>query len=159
MTDNIQEQLEKQLNAAVEKGNLDGLKKSIAYLKDQLKIPEEVAKSAKTELEESFVKAKEAVSLVGGSLDDLAKIWGYQYGALLYNHLANRDSLQGREALSYIKMALGYELNAHGFTETQYSGFVLGVSLRFMLGFENLKKNIGRLEKELQKLESLPPDE
>ena len=151
---NIQERL----NAAVEEGSMEEMKKSISHLKQQLKIPEDVAKAAKAELEDSYTKAEEAISLVGGSPDDIAKMWGYQYGSLLYNHLGKRDSIEGRQALSYIKMALGYELNAHGFSEIQYSSFVLGLSLRFTLGFENLKKSIGDLEKELIKLESLPQE-
>lgn len=152
---NIQERI----NNAVVEGSLDEISKSISHLKKQLKIPKEVAKAAKTELEDSYTKAEEAISLVGGSPDDISKMWGYQYGSILYSHLSKRDSLEGRQALSYIKMALGYELNAHGFSEIQYSSFVLGLGLRFMLGFENLKKSIGGLEKELQRLESLPKED
>ncbi len=152
---NIQERI----NNAVGEGSLDEIKKSISHLKKQLKIPKEVAKAAKTELEDSYTKAEEAIRSVGGSPDDIAKMWGYQYGSILYNHLSKRDSLDGRQALSYIKMALGYELNAHGFSEIQYSSFVLGLGLRFILGFENLKKSIGGLEKELKRLESLPKED
>lgn len=151
--------IQERLNAAVAKGSLEEIKKSISHLKEQLKIPEEVAKAAKNELEESYAKAEEAISLVGGSQDDIAKMWGYQYGSILYSHLSKRNSLGGRQALSYIKMALGYELNNHGFSEIQYSSFVLGLGLRFMLGFENLKKSIGDLENKLKKLETLPSDE
>ncbi|MHA1944800.1 MAG: hypothetical protein ACXADW_02285 [Candidatus Hodarchaeales archaeon] len=147
--------VQERLNAAVAKGSLNEIKKSISHLKEQLKIPENVAKAAKLELEESYLKAEQAISLVGGSQDDIAKMWGYNYGALLYDHLSRRDSLEGRQALSFIKMALGYELSAYGFTEIQNACFVMGLGLRFIIGFENLKKNIAEIEHNLQKIESL----
>ena len=151
--------LQEQLNAAVEKGNLDEMKKSMSYLKSHLKIPESISKEAKRELEDSYKKAKESVALVGGGVDEIAKMWGYQYGPFLYNHLSNRDSLEGLQSLSFIKMALGYELSTQGFSEVQYASFVLGLGLRFLIGFENLKKSIGNLENELKRLEALPHDE
>jgi hypothetical protein len=150
--------IQERLNAAVEKGSLKEIKKSISYLKEQLKIPEIVAKIAKTELEESYLKSEQAISLVGGSQDDIAKMWGYNYGAILYDHLSKRDTLEGRQALSFIKMALGYELSAYGFSEIQNASFVMGLGLRFMIGFENLKKSIGELESKLTKLETLPEE-
>jgi hypothetical protein len=151
--------LQEQLNAAVEKGNLDEMKKSMSYLKSHLQIPDNISKAAKTELEDSYKFAEETVSRVGGGVDEIAKMWGYQYGPFLYNHLSKRDSLEGLQSLSFIKMALGYELSAHGFTEVQFASFVLGLGLRFLIGFENLKKSIGNLENELKRLESLPHDE
>jgi hypothetical protein len=147
--------IQDRLNAAVAKGSLIEIKKSISHLKQHLKIPESVAKATKAELEDSFLKAEQAISLVGGSQDDIAKMWGYNYGALFYNHLSNRDTLEGRQALSFIKMALGYELTAHGFSEIQNASFVMGLGLRFMIGFENLKKSIAEIELELQKIDSL----
>jgi phage tail tape-measure protein len=150
--------IQERLNAAVAKGSLDEIKKSISHLKEQLKIPESVAKAAKSELEVSHQQAEQAISLVGGSQDDIAKMWGYNYGAILYNHLSKRDTLEGRQALSFIKMALGYELSAYGFSEIQNASFVMGLGLRFLIGFENLKKSIAEVELELQKLE-VPPEE
>ncbi len=144
---------------SVDKGELDKIKTRISQLKQQLRIPEAIAKTIKNELEESYQKAEEAISHVGGSSDDISKMWGYNYGNILYNHLAQRDTLEGRQALSFIKMALGYELISHGFSEIQYSSFVMGLGLRFMLGFENLKKSIAEIEHELQKLDTLPDDE
>ncbi len=146
------------LNAAVAKGSLSEIKKSISYLKEQLKIPDSVAKAAKVELEDSYNKAEQAISLVGGSQDDIAKMWGYNYGAILYDHLAKRSTLEGSQTLSFINMALGYELSAHGFSEIQNAGFVMGLGLRFMIGFENLKKSIVEIEHELQKHDSLPEE-
>jgi hypothetical protein len=55
-------------------------------------------------------------------------------------------------------MALGYELSAYGFSEIQNASFVMGLGLRFLIGFENLKKSIAEVELELQKLE-VPPEE
>ena len=150
--------IQERLNAAVAEGSLDEIKKSISHLKQQLKIPESVAKAAKAELEDSYHHAEKAISLVGGSNDDIAKMWGYNYGAILYDHLSKRDTLEGRQALSFIKMALGYELSAYGFSEVQNASFVMGLGLRFMIGFENLKKSIAEIELELQKLE-IPPEE
>jgi len=144
------------LNAAVAKGSLNEIKKSISHLKKHLKIPESVAKEAKTELEDSYHKAEQAISMVGGSNDDIAKMWGYHYGAILYDHLSNRDNVEERQALSFIKMALGHELSVHGFNEIQNASFVMGLGLRFMIGFENLKKSIMELESKLTKLEILP---
>ena len=145
--------------SAVDKKKLDNIKTRISHLKEQLKIPETIAKEIKSELADSYSKAEEAVSLVGGSSDDISKMWGYNYGSILYNHLTQRDTIEGRQALSFIKMALGYELTSHGFSEIQYSSFVMGLGLRFMLGFENLKKSISEIEQELQKLDTLPNDE
>ena len=127
-------------------------------LKSQLKIPTEMAKNIKEELEASYNNSERTVALVGGSDDDLAKMWGYNYGTVLYKYLDQRDTLDGRRALSYIKMALGYELSSHGYTEVQYSSFVLGLGLRFMLGFENLKKSIAEIESELLKLDKIPDE-
>jgi len=144
---------------SVDKGELTKIKTRISHLKKQLKIPEPIAKTIKKELEESYQKSEEAISLVGGSSDDLSKMWGYNYGSILYDHLLKRDTLEGRQALSFIKMALGYELTSHGFSEVQFSSFVMGLGLRFMLGFENLKKSISEIEQELLKLDSLPKDD
>lgn len=154
----MQTDIQERLNTAVAKGSLNEIKKSISHLKEQMKIPENIAKAAKLELEESYLKAEQAISLVGGSYDDIAKMWGYNYGAILYDHLSKRDTLEGRQALSFIKMALGYELSAYGFSEIQNAGFVMGLGLRFMIGFENLKKSIAEIELELQKLDSLPEE-
>ena len=129
-------ELQERLQEAVEKGELEEIKTKISDLKTQLKIPTEMAKKIKEELEESYNNSERTVALVGGSDDDLAKMWGYNYGTVLYKYLDQRDTLDGRRALSYIKMALGYELSSHGYTEIQYSSFVLGLGLRFMLGFE-----------------------
>ncbi len=144
---------------SVDEGELGKIKTRISHLKEQLKIPEDIAKRIKFELNDSYQKAEEAISMVGGSTDDISKMWGYNYGSILYNYLNQRDSLEGRQALSFIKMALGYELTSHGFSEIQYSSFVMGLGLRFTLGFENLKKNISEIEQELQKLDTLPNDE
>jgi phage tail tape-measure protein len=150
--------IQERLNAAVAKGSLNEIKKSISHLKEQLKIPESVAKTAKTQLEETYLKAEQAICMVGGSQDDIAKMWGYNYGAVLYNHLSKRDTLEGRQALSFIKMALGYELSAYGFSEIQNASFVMGLGLRFMIGFENLKKSIGEIENKLKKIETIPKE-
>ncbi len=144
---------------SVDEGELDKIKTRISHLKKQLKIPESIAKTIKNELNDSYQKAEEAISMVGGSSDDISKMWGYNYGSILYDHLNQRDTLEGRQALSFLKMALGYELTSHGFSEIQYSSFVMGLGLRFMLGFENLKKSISEIEQELQKLDTLPNDE
>ncbi len=125
----------------------------IAELKKRLPIPEQVAKDIKEQLEETYFQAEEKVSLVGGSPDDVAKMWGYNIGGLLYEYLAKRDSIEGRQALSFIKMNLGYELTTHGMTEIQISSFIMGLSLRYMLGFENMKKKIGEIEHMLDKIE------
>ncbi|MHA1977598.1 MAG: hypothetical protein ACW98I_11895 [Candidatus Hodarchaeales archaeon] len=143
---------------SVEEGELDKIKNRISHLKNQLKIPESTAKIIKSELADSYQKAEDAVSLVGGSADDISKMWGYNYGSILYNYLSQRDTLEGRQGLSFIKMALGYELTLHGFSEVQYASFAMGLGLRFMLGFENLKKSISEIEQELQKLDTLPND-
>ena len=151
-------ELQERLQEAVEKGELEEIKTKISDLKSQLKIPTEMAKNIKEELEESYNNSERTVALVGGSDDDLAKMWGYNYGTVLYKYLDQRDTLDGRRALSYIKMALGYELSSHGYTEIQYSSFVLGLGLRFMLGFENLKRSIAEIELELLKLDKIPDE-
>jgi hypothetical protein len=143
---------------SIDEGELSKIKTRISHLKEQLKIPENIAKTIKTELNDSYRKAEEAISMVGGSPDDISKMWGYNYGSVLYTYLSQRDTMEGRQALSFIKMALGYELTSHGYNEVQYSSFVMGLGLRFMLGFENLKKNISEIEQELQKLDTLPND-
>ena len=51
-------------------------------------------------------------------------------------------------------MQLGHEINLRlEGSEMQYSSFVLGLSLRFMKGFEKLKENLTELEGALQKFE------
>ncbi|MHA2326696.1 MAG: hypothetical protein ACXACB_14910 [Promethearchaeota archaeon] len=150
--------LQERLHDAAEKGELDDIKIKISNLQAQLKIPTQMAKEIKGELDKSYVDAEQAVALVGGSDDDLAKMWGYNYGSILYKYLNQRDSLDGRRALSFIKMALGFELASHGYTEIQYSSFVLGLGLRFQLGFENLKKSIAEIELELLKLDKIPDE-
>lgn len=143
---------------SVDEGELSKIKTQISLLKKQLKIPDSVAKTIKDELQESYTKAEEAISMVGGSEDEISKMWGYNYGNVLYYYLSQRETVEGRQALSFIKMALGYDLTSHGYSEIQYSSFVMGLALRFMLGFENLKKSISEIEHELQKLDTLPTD-
>jgi hypothetical protein len=132
---------------------LSDLADKVIQIKVQLKISDEIARSIKDQFDRTFIAAKNSVDLVGGSDDDLAKMWGYQFGALIYNYLAMRDTLEGRQALSFIKMQLGHELNTRIGSEMQYAGFILGLSLRFMQGFENLKKNLIELEEAINKFE------
>lgn len=125
--------------------------KSLAKL---LTIPDNVARKISTELENTFIGAEQAISMVGGSPDDVSKLWGYNFAKFLFNYLNDRDTIEGRQALSFIKMQLGHEINLRlGGSEMQYSSFVLGLSLRFLKGFEKLKENLIELEDALQKFE------
>lgn len=136
---------------------LSELAKKVAQIKDHLHIPNEVAKGIKSQFEESYNEAKKNISQVGGSDDDLAKMWGYNFGALLYAYLERRDTLEGRQALSFIKMQLGYELNTYlGGSEMLFASFVLGLSMRFMRGFETLKKNLIKLQEAIKTFEQQP---
>ncbi len=147
------DELEK-MYAEAGKAKITELAKKITQLKDHLKISNEVANGIIAQFNQSYEEAKSNISLVGGSDDDLAKLWGYNFGALLYHYLEKRDSIEGRQALSFIKMQLGHELNTKlGGSEIQYASFVLGLSLRFMRGFETLKKNFRELEEAIDKFE------
>ncbi|MHA2246812.1 MAG: hypothetical protein ACXADY_17845 [Candidatus Hodarchaeales archaeon] len=139
--------------------NLSELAKKVTQIKKHLNIPDEVTNGIKAQFEESYNEAKKNISKVGGSDADLAKMWGYHFGALLYAYLERRDTLEGRQALSFIKMQLGYELNVHiGGSEMLFASFVLGLSMRFMRGFETLKKNLNKLEKAIKMLEQQPDE-
>ncbi|MFX0123862.1 MAG: hypothetical protein ACFFAE_09510 [Candidatus Hodarchaeota archaeon] len=130
------------------------LTKKVSQLKDHLKISNELASGIIAQFEQTYEAAKNSISLVGGSDDDIAKMWGYNFGALLYYYLEKRDTIEGRQALSFIKMQLGHELNTRiGGSEIQYASFVLGLSLRFIRGFETLKKNLIEFEEALNKFE------
>ena len=125
--------------------------KSLAKL---LTIPDEIARKISSELENTFVMADKAISMVGGSPDDVSKLWGYNFAKFVFNYLNARETIEGRQALSFIKMQLGHEINLRlGGSEMQYSSFVLGLSLRFLKGFETLKENLIELENALHKFE------
>ncbi|MFX1538382.1 MAG: hypothetical protein ACFFDI_29680 [Promethearchaeota archaeon] len=136
------------------KEKITELAKKVSQLKEHLKIPNELASGITAQFNQSYENAKENIALVGGSDDDIAKMWGYNFGGLMYHYLERRDSIEGRQALSFIKMQLGHELNAKlGGSEIQYASFVLGLSLRFIKGFETLKKNLIEFEDALNKFE------
>lgn len=136
------------------KAEITELAKKVSQLKSQLKISNEVAIGIKEQFSQSYEEAKSSIALVGGSPDDVAKMWGYNFGALLYHYLEERDTIEGRQALSFIKMQLGHELNTRiGGSEIQFASFVLGLSLRFMRGFEKLKQNLNELEETINKFE------
>jgi hypothetical protein len=125
--------------------------KSLAKL---LTIPDNIARKISSELENTFIMAEKAISMVGGSPDDISKLWGYNFAKFVFNYLNARDTVEGRQALSFIKMQLGHEISLRlGGSEMQYSSFVLGLSLRFLKGFEKLKENLIELETALEKFE------
>ena len=136
------------------KEKITELAKKVSQLKEHLKIPNELASGIISQFNDSYESAKSNIALVGGSEDDVAKMWGYNFGGLMYHYLEKRDSVEGRQALSFIKMQLGHELNTKlGGSEIQYASFVLGLSLRFIKGFETLKKNLIEFEEALNKFE------
>lgn len=119
-----------------------------------LTIPNTIARKISSELEKTFKTAEQAVTMVGGSPDDISKLWGYNFAKFMFNYLNSRETVEGRQALSFIKMQLGHEINLRlEGSEMQYSSFVLGLSLRFMKGFDKLKDNLIELEGALQKFE------
>jgi hypothetical protein len=147
------EHLEKMYREAG-KEKITELAKKVSQLREHLKIPRELATGIIAQFNQSYEDAKSNISLVGGSDDDVAKMWGYNFGGLMYHYLERRDSIEGRQALSFIKMQLGHELNTKlGGSEIQYASFVLGLSLRFIKGFETLKKNLIEFEDALNKFE------
>jgi len=79
---------------------LSDLADKVIQIKVQLKISDEIARSIKDQFDRTFIAAKNSVDLVGGSDDDLAKMWGYQFGALIYNYLATRDTRCNMQDLS-----------------------------------------------------------
>ncbi|MHA2305850.1 MAG: hypothetical protein ACXACU_10705 [Candidatus Hodarchaeales archaeon] len=126
----------------------------VKSLAKQLSIPDAVVKKIHSELETTYTKAEEAISMVGGSPDDVSKLWGYNFAKFLFNYMSFRDHMESRQALSFIKMQLGYEINSRvGGSEMQFSSFVLGLSLRFIKGFEKLKGNLIELENALHEFE------
>lgn len=133
--------------------DLDLIAENVKQLKDQLKIPNTVAQHILKQFNQSYINAAEGIKLVGGSEDEVAKLWGYNFASYLYDYLADRDNLQSRQALSFIRMQLGHELNNRIGTEYQFSSFILGLSLRFVRGFEKLKNNLAEIESELSKFE------
>ncbi len=136
------------------KEKITELAKKVSQLKKHLKIPKELASGIIAQFEQCYEAAKDNIALVGGSEDDVAKMWGYNFGGLMYHYLERRDTIEGRQALSFIKMQLGHELNTRiGGSEMQYASFVLGLSLRFIRGFETLKKNLIEFEDALNKFE------
>jgi hypothetical protein len=136
------------------KEKITELAKKVSQLKEHLKIPKELASGIIAQFEQTYEAAKDNIALVGGSEDDVAKMWGYNFGGLMYHYLERRDTIEGRQALSFIKMQLGHELNTRiGGSEMQYASFVLGLSLRFIRGFETLKKNLIEFEDALNKFE------
>ena len=126
----------------------------VKKLAKQLSIPDSVVKRIHMELDTTYTKAEEAISSVGGSPDDVSKLWGYNFAKFLFSYLQTRNDIDSRQALSFIKMQLGYEINTRvGGSEMQFSSFVLGLSLRFMKGFEKLQGNLLDLEKALLQFE------
>ncbi|MFW9778883.1 MAG: hypothetical protein ACFFE8_08515 [Candidatus Heimdallarchaeota archaeon] len=142
------------LSAEEETIEIRQLASKVRQLQNQLKISDRIAQDVKERIEDSFEKAQSSIQLIGGSEDDLAKIWGYNFGAVLYEYLSQRDSDESRQALSFIKMQLGFELNTKIGSELQFSSFVLGMGLRFMKGFEKLKENLIALEDALNRFEN-----
>ncbi|MFW9855214.1 MAG: hypothetical protein ACFFFG_09135 [Candidatus Thorarchaeota archaeon] len=142
------------LSAEEETIEIRQLASKVRQLKKQLKISDKIAQDVKERIEDSFEKAQNSIQLIGGSEDDLAKVWGYNFGAVLYEYLSHRDSEESRQALSFIKMQLGFELNTKIGSELQFSSFVLGMGLRFMKGFEKLKENLIALEDALNRFEN-----
>ncbi|MHA2244967.1 MAG: hypothetical protein ACXADY_08365 [Candidatus Hodarchaeales archaeon] len=137
-----------------ELSEISKISKKVTQIKSHLKISNEIVSGIKEQFSHSYEEAKNSISLVGGSDDDLAKMWGYNFGALIYQYLEKRETLEGRQALSFIRMQLGHELNTRiSGSEIQFAGFVLGLSLRFMRGFETLKKNLIELEEAIKKFE------
>ncbi|MFX0181533.1 MAG: hypothetical protein ACFE95_00525 [Candidatus Hodarchaeota archaeon] len=149
----MKKRLSDKISAEEDMVELSDLTDKVIQIKDQLKISNDIARSIKDQFDRTYIAAKNSVDLVGGSDDDLAKMWGYQFGGFVYDYLAVRDTVEGRQALSFIRMQLGHELNARIGSEMQYAGFVLGLSLRFVQGFENLKKNLIELEEAINKFE------
>ncbi|MFX0013960.1 MAG: hypothetical protein ACFFB2_18375 [Promethearchaeota archaeon] len=147
------EHLEKMYSEAG-KEEITQLAKKVSQLKAHLKISNELASGIIEQFDQTYEAAKNTILLVGGSEDDIAKMWGYNFGGLLYHYLEKRDTIEGRQAISFIKMQLGHELNTRiGGSEIQYASFVLGLSLRFIKGFETLKQNLGEFEEALNKFE------
>jgi len=137
-----------------DKSNQKEMAEDVKNFAKLLTIPDTVARQISSELEKTFKIAEQAVTTVGGSPDDVSKLWGYNFAKFMFNYLNSRGTVEGRQALSFIKMQLGHEINLRlEGSEMQYSSFVLGLSLRFMKGFEKLKENLIELEGALQKFE------
>ncbi|MHA2224873.1 MAG: hypothetical protein ACXAC8_06700 [Candidatus Hodarchaeales archaeon] len=136
------------------KEGLTEIANKVTRLKDQLKISNEVAIGIKEGLDRTYEQAKNSISLVGGSDEDVSKMWGYNFGGLIYDYLVRRDTIEGRQALSFIKLQLGYEMNMRiGGSEIYFASFVLGLSIRFIRGFEKLKENLNEVESAIKMFE------
>ena len=126
----------------------------VKKLAKKLTIPDSVVKRIHLELDTTYTKAEDAIKTVGGSPDDVSKLWGYNFAKFLFSYLQTRNDIDSRQALSFIKMQLGFEINSRvGGSDMQFSSFVLGLSLRFMKGFEKLKGNLFDLENALLQFE------
>lgn len=132
---------------------LNDLTEQLKYLKRRLVISDQQARSIKEQFDNSFITAKNGIASIGGSDEELAKLWGFTLGGVIYDYLANRESEEGRKALSFIRMQMGYEINNRIGSEMQFGSFVLGLSLRFMKGFEKLKDRLNELEEALIRFE------
>jgi hypothetical protein len=143
--------LTNELNKKEAETGLNELTDQVKHLKKRLSISDKQARSIKEQFDIAFETAKDGVAMVGGSEEELAKLWGFTLGGIIYEYLANRESEEGRRALSFIRMQMGYEINNRIGSEMQFGSFVLGLSLRFMKGFEKLKNNLNEIEEALVK--------
>jgi len=148
------EQLEKESETTEAAEELTNLMDKVEHVQERLGITDEVARGVKKQLERSYEEALNAIMSVSGSEDQIAQMWGYNVGQILYEYLNRRDTDEGRQALSFLKMNLGYHLSLYGYCgELHFANFIMGLSLRFMVGFEKLRASIAEIQEELNKFE------
>ena len=149
------DQLKKESKTTDAAEELTNLMDKVETVQERLGITDEVAQGVKKQLERSYEEALNAIMSVAGSEDQIAQMWGYNVGEILYEYLNRRDTAEGRQALSFLKMNLGYHLSLYGYCgEIHFANFIMGLALRFMVGFEKLRANIAEIQEELNRFES-----
>jgi len=153
---NLSGQIRKESEGVKASDDLDRLLKKVTNVQKLLKIPDYVAHNIKEQLDASYKEAYNSVSAIGGSEDQIVQMWGYNVGHILYEYLKQRDTPEGRQALSFLRMNLGYTISLYGYcNEIHFANFIMGLGLRFMVGFEKLQKRINDIQKDLLKLSSI----
>lgn len=149
------DQLKKESKTTDAAEELTSLMDKVETVQERLGITDEVAQGVKKQLERSYEEALNAIMSVAGSEDQIAQMWGYNVGEILYEYLNRRDTAEGRQALSFLKMNLGYHLSLYGYCgEIHFANFIMGLALRFMVGFEKLRANIAEIQEELNRFEA-----
>ncbi len=127
------------------------------YFPKGLKINIDMAKSIYENIMKVFDEAEHLSSELNRPASEIA---GFLIADLIYQYLQDRDLMVAREALTFIKISLGQEmLQRRAYTDIDIGTFIVGLSYRWIRGYEKLRERILELDKKLEEWtrKSWPP--